>query len=92
MGASLLRDPIAGFDLFLRPHLAGNRFTALSETDIRPFLGISDVQLWPLTVMGILSVAGGALESLPSIFYQRVWNLLSDPTTGLDPAPTETPV
>jgi phosphatidylserine/phosphatidylglycerophosphate/cardiolipin synthase-like enzyme len=92
MSASLLRDPIAGFDLFLRPHLAGNRFTALSETDIRPFLGISDVQLWPLTVMGILSVAGGALESLPSIFYQRVWNLLSDPTTGLDPAPTETPV
>ena len=92
MGASLLRDPIAGFDLFLRPHFAGNRFTPLSATDIRPFLGISDVQLWPLTVMGMLSVAGGALQSLPSMFYQRIWNLLSDPTTGLDPAPRETPV
>jgi phosphatidylserine/phosphatidylglycerophosphate/cardiolipin synthase-like enzyme len=89
MGRSLLRDPIAAFDLFLRPHLAGNRFTPYSATVIRPYLGITDLELWPVSVTGLLAAA---LQSLPSDFFRRIWNLLSDPTTGLDPAPTETPV
>lgn len=92
MGGALLRDPIAGFDLFLRPHLAGNRFTPYTATDIRPYLGITDVELLPITVMGLLSVLGSAVTSAPMVFFQRVWNLLSDPTTRLDPAPTETPL
>jgi len=92
MGSALLRDPIAGFDLFLRPHLTGNRFTPYTATDIRSFLGINDADLLPFAVMGLLAVLGDVVASAPTIFFKRIWNLISDPTTGLDPAPTETPL
>ncbi|HTN86512.1 MAG TPA: hypothetical protein VL242_22585, partial [Sorangium sp.] len=50
-------------------------------------------QLWPMTLIGALALL---LEGVPagflSFFHRTAWNLVIDPTTGTDPAPTEGPV
>jgi phosphatidylserine/phosphatidylglycerophosphate/cardiolipin synthase-like enzyme len=88
MGASLLRDPIAAFDRFFYPRLAGNRYAPITATDIQPFLGISNASLAPLAVAALVAQM---LSVTPSVFFRRVWNLVIDPTTTLDPAPSEGP-
>jgi len=89
MGASLLRDPIASFERFFHPRLAGNRFTPLGAGDIQPDFGVADAQIFPLALAGLAASLVGAA---PSVFLRRAWNLAVDPTTGTDPAPTEGPV
>jgi phosphatidylserine/phosphatidylglycerophosphate/cardiolipin synthase-like enzyme len=87
LGRALLRDPLAGFDLFLRPRLLGNRYTPLSATDPLPFMAISDLQLYPLSLFDAL----GLLTALPAgavlALHERAWNLGGDPTSDLELEP-----
>ncbi|MGK3982568.1 phospholipase D-like domain-containing protein [Sorangium sp. So ce136] len=92
-GGALLGDAIAGFELFRRPHLGGSRFAPLESTDVRPFLSLPDTQLWPTTLLGALALLLGSVPAgFLSFFHRTAWNLVIDPTTGTDPAPTEGPV
>jgi hypothetical protein len=94
MGPTLLHDPVAGFDLFFRPHFAGNRFTPFAATNIRPLVPV-EVSIDPTAIATfstilqfLLALGGGAVQ----LFHERLWNLLSDPTTALDPNPQAGPV
>jgi phosphatidylserine/phosphatidylglycerophosphate/cardiolipin synthase-like enzyme len=89
MGSSLLRDPIAALDRFYYPQLAGNRFAPITASDIKPMFGIGDASLWPLAIAGLVAQMVGAA---PAVFFRRVWNLVIEPTTGLDLDAKEGPV
>lgn len=85
MGQALLHDPIAGFDLFLRSHYEGNRFTPFDALYLKPYLNmpIGD------SLMRLLLSAAGIkwVDSLIS----TIWNDFSDPTSFNDPQPGEGP-
>jgi hypothetical protein len=85
MGAALLGDPIAAFELFRRSFYEGNRFTPFSALDLKPYLSVPTgdglvVQLLSATAIG------WADTLLPTI-----WNSVVDPTSFEDPDPTPGP-
>jgi phosphatidylserine/phosphatidylglycerophosphate/cardiolipin synthase-like enzyme len=91
MGAALLADPIAGFELFRRSRYQGNRFVPLTELAL------------PTPTLGDLPALADALPDWAKQFLQfgvqialeaesdNIFNTLSDPTTLIDPNPTPGP-
>jgi phosphatidylserine/phosphatidylglycerophosphate/cardiolipin synthase-like enzyme len=91
MGAALLYDPNAAFELFRRSRYQGNRFTQLSELAV------------PTPTLSTLPDATDALPSWAKQFLQfgveitleaesnNFFNTLSDPTTPIDPDPKPGP-
>jgi phosphatidylserine/phosphatidylglycerophosphate/cardiolipin synthase-like enzyme len=91
MGAPLLADPIAGFELFRRSRYQGNRFVPLTELAL------------PTPTLGDLPTLTDALPDWAKQFLQfgvqitleaesdNIFNTLSDPTTLIDPHPTPGP-
>lgn len=91
MGAALLGDPIAAFELFRRSHYTGNRFTPFREFYVpRISLTLPDMakKILPdflaLIVQGVLDTTFNTLRS-------PVWNTLVDATSGVDPNPVAGP-
>ena len=91
MGASLLADPIAGFEFFRRSRYEGNRFTQLSELSL-PTPTLSDlpdiVKAIPDWVKNLLQFS---LETTLEAFSDDIFNTLSDPTTTLEDNPQPGP-
>jgi phosphatidylserine/phosphatidylglycerophosphate/cardiolipin synthase-like enzyme len=88
LGPTLLRDPIAAFELFRRTISGGNRFAPFSALDISPYLSLSlGDTLATLALVNTPLVWGATL--VPTI-----WNDIVDPTTflesDLDPTPGPT--
>ena len=91
MGAALLSDPIAGFELFRRSHYQGNRFTPLTELAVpTPTLsnlpGLTDVL--PDWAKQFLQFG---VEITLEAESDNIFNTLSDPTTLIDPHPIPGP-
>jgi phosphatidylserine/phosphatidylglycerophosphate/cardiolipin synthase-like enzyme len=91
MGEALLGDPIAAFELFRRSRYEGNRFTPFRE-----FLVPHAATQLPKMLEGIVGQpAYILLESLVQAFLfanrSKIYNAVSDPTTGLDPSPEPGP-
>ena len=91
MGSILLRDPLAAFELFARSPWSGNRFNDIGELvsgdSVFDNIGLGDG-------LGGLLLQASLLTTLniePGMF-QELWNLYSDPTSSLDPAPHTGPV
>jgi phosphatidylserine/phosphatidylglycerophosphate/cardiolipin synthase-like enzyme len=91
MGAALLADPIAGFELFRRSRYQGNRFTTLSELAV-PTPTLSDL---PALTDVLPDWAKQFLQFGVEITLEaessNIFNTLSDPTTLIDPNPTPGP-
>ena len=91
MGEALLGDPIAAYELFRRSRYQGNRFTPFRE-----FLVPHAATHLPKMLEGIVTkpVFIG-LELLVQAFLlanrTKIFNAVSDPTTGLDPSPEPGP-
>jgi len=87
MGRALLADPVAAFELFRRPVVAGNRLSGFDALGVRPELGFpSEKGMWLklLTAWGL-----GVNEAL---LLPYLWNGFVDPTTATDPDPEPGPV
>jgi phosphatidylserine/phosphatidylglycerophosphate/cardiolipin synthase-like enzyme len=91
MGASLLADPIAGFELFRRSRYQGNRFVSLDELKV-PTPTLADL---PALLDAIPTWARQILQVTLQVALEAqsadIFNTLSDPTTGIDPAPRPGP-
>ena len=95
MGAPLLEDPIAGFELFRRSFYEGNRFTQFDALDVQAQFG----SVLTTDKLGILFAAIGVPAILPDDDLRTLWNDASDPTSFSDlthssgpiPAPEEGP-
>jgi len=86
MGRALLADPVAAFELFRRPVVAGNRLSGFDALGVRPELGFpSEKGMWLklLTAWGL-----GVNEAL---LLPYLWNGFVDPTTATDPDPEPGP-
>ena len=85
MGAALLADPVAAFDLARRSTYSGNRlstFDALGARTDLAFLGEKLVWAETLVTLGLAP----ADDVVP-----YVWNTFIEPTTAADPAPVPGP-
>jgi len=91
MGAALLSDPMAGFELFRRSHYQGNRFTPLTELAL-PTPTLNDLpalmDILPQWVKQLLQLG---VQVTLEVFSKDIFNTLSDPTTGIDPDPLPGP-
>jgi phosphatidylserine/phosphatidylglycerophosphate/cardiolipin synthase-like enzyme len=86
MGRSLLADPVAAFELFRRPVVAGNRLSGFDALGIKPELGFpSDKAAW----MKLFAAWGLAVNE--ALLMPYLWNGFIDPTTATDPDPEEGP-
>lgn len=86
MGRTLLADPVAAFELFRRPVVAGNRLSGFDALGIRPELGFpSDKGMW----LKLLAAWGLSLNE--ALLMPYLWNGFIDPTTATDPDPEEGP-
>jgi phosphatidylserine/phosphatidylglycerophosphate/cardiolipin synthase-like enzyme len=92
MGGALLRDPIAAFDLFLRPRFAGNRFTPLTASEAKSLLSLTDQQIWPLSAAEVISILAALGPVAATAFFREIWNYVVDPPSETDPAPVPGPV
>jgi phosphatidylserine/phosphatidylglycerophosphate/cardiolipin synthase-like enzyme len=86
MGAALLSDPVAAFDLFRRPTQIGNRLSSFAAIGIKPEVDLFDGEdaIWEkmLEAFGIRIVEG---------VMPFVWNSIADPTSAIDPNQTAGP-
>lgn len=87
MGAALLQDPIAGFELFRRHFLGGNRFVPLSMFDFNddPDLRFSINSNLLVNALSNLGMGWLVTER------DKLYNTITDPTTFDDPQPTPGP-
>lgn len=86
MGRALLADPIAAFELFRRPVVAGNRLSGFDALGITPELGFpSEKSMW----LKLLVAWGLSLNE--ALLMPYLWNGFIDPTTATDPDPEEGP-
>lgn len=85
MGASLLGDPIAAFELFRRSRYEGNRFTPFIALDLKQYLGFPTGDGLVIQLLSA-SAIGWADTLIPTL-----WNDASDPTSYTDPDPTPGP-
>ena len=88
MGAALLADPIAGFELFRRSSYQGNRFVPLDQLKV------------PTPLLGDLSIPGPdwvgnllkfTIQNVLELESDDIFNTLSDPTSAIDPDPRPGP-
>lgn len=93
MGRSLLADPIAAFELFRRSRYEGNRFAQHRE-----FLAprgdldaLDDFELFAVLPESVRVTLIATMNAITATQIRNIWNTLVDPTTGLDPNPTEGP-
>lgn len=88
MGAVLLEDPVAGFELFRRSARLGNRFTPLSATDPRSQITISSPLHIVLIEMVWLLLGNPPLQpqDVDEVFG-RLWDMAVDATSRTDPDP-----
>jgi len=91
MGAALLADPIAGFELFRRSHYQGNRFVPLSELKVPTPTLASLPQLFEIIPTWARQLLQYAVQNVLELESDDIFNTLSDPTTGIDPAPEPGP-
>jgi phosphatidylserine/phosphatidylglycerophosphate/cardiolipin synthase-like enzyme len=87
LGATLFRDPIAGFELFKRSRYQGNRVIPLNELAV-PVPTLNDlpelIEQLPAAVSNFIQLTlQVALEPLG----ERIFNTVSDPTTTLENQP-----
>jgi hypothetical protein len=91
MGEALLGDPIGAFELFRRSRYQGNRFTPFREfmlphaaTHLPEMLGA--ILPTPVTI-AIEAAISGVLQADRT----KIYNTISDPTTGVEPNPRPGP-
>lgn len=87
MGAALLQDPIAAFELFRRHFFGGSRFMPLSMFDLNDD---ADLQFAVSTNMLENVLVGLGMGWFHSV-RDKVYNDFTDPTTIDDPQPTPGP-
>jgi len=92
MGAVLLEDSVAGFELFRRAHNLGNRFTPLHATNPRSQFTFSEETILPFSIVGAIGTLLGNVPFGAELFYRRLWNIVLDATSRTDETPTEGPV
>jgi phosphatidylserine/phosphatidylglycerophosphate/cardiolipin synthase-like enzyme len=90
MGATLLADPVAAFDLFWRSHLLGNRFIPISSLDLKLSLG-AQLDIVPMSFFTLLAALADVGTLTANGIYQRIWNLGIEPSSATDPAPLQFP-
>lgn len=90
MGATLLADPVAAFDLFHRSHLLGNRFIPIASLDLKLSLGAS-FDIVPMSFFSLLGSLLGLGTVAANVIYQRIWNLGIEPSSATDPNPVKFP-
>ncbi|MCP4002255.1 MAG: hypothetical protein GY727_15200 [Gammaproteobacteria bacterium] len=94
MGMTLLRDPIAAFDLFFRSRYGGNRFVPMEDLDFSGLFGISPtdnpILSAALVKLGFIGPTATALEFIVGL--KKIWHSIIDPTTGDDPSPSSGPI
>jgi phosphatidylserine/phosphatidylglycerophosphate/cardiolipin synthase-like enzyme len=91
MGAALLADPIAGFELFKRSRYQGNRFVPLSELALpTPTLGELP-ELFDILPEWAKQFLQFGMQLTLEVESSDIFNTLSDPTTLIDPNPTPGP-
>ena len=89
---SVLGDATSAFDLFLRSRFI-TRAIPYAAIDIRPEVGITDIDLVPGSLLQILKAQAGLVG--PPVLEQMIdelWNMLIDPTSFVDPNPQSGPV
>jgi phosphatidylserine/phosphatidylglycerophosphate/cardiolipin synthase-like enzyme len=87
MGAALLQDPIAAFELFRRHFMAGNRFVPLTLFDFNDDPDLKFSINSNLLVNALSNLGMGWLVTQRS----KLYNTITDPTTFDDPQPTPGP-
>jgi hypothetical protein len=88
MGAALLEDPIAGFELFRRSARMGNRFTPLSATDPKSQFTITNtVQVALAELVWMLLGNPPFLPGQVDDILGRLWDIGVDATSRTDPDP-----
>lgn len=87
MGASLLQDPIAAFELFRRHFYGGNRFVPLSMFDMNDD---ADLKFSINSNLLINTLVNAGMTWLITS-REKIYNSLVDPTTVDDPQPTPGP-
>jgi phosphatidylserine/phosphatidylglycerophosphate/cardiolipin synthase-like enzyme len=93
MGRSLLADPVEAFELFRRTFYEGNR-----HINYRLFLAprgdlqaLNDAELMQLLPDAVRVTLIASANSFVATEIHNIWNTLFDPTTRIDPNPTEGP-
>jgi phosphatidylserine/phosphatidylglycerophosphate/cardiolipin synthase-like enzyme len=89
---SVLSDATSAFDLFLRSRFI-TRAIPYSAIDIRPEVGVTDIDLVPGSLLQILKLHAGLVG--PPVVEQmldEIWNMAIDPTSFVDPNPQPGPV
>lgn len=87
MGASLLQDPIAAFELFRRNFYGGNRFVPFSLFDFNDDPELKFSISSNLLANALMNFGMGWFVT----HREQLFNTLSDPTTIDDPQPTPGP-
>jgi hypothetical protein len=87
MGAALLQDPIAAFELFRRHFYGGNRFVPLSLFDLNDDADLQFSINSNLLMNALANIGMGWLTSE----REKLYNSFVDPTTIDDPQPTPGP-
>jgi hypothetical protein len=85
MGRALLADPVAAFELFRRPTIAGNRLSTFGALGITPELGFPGESATWLKLVALLGLT--VAEDL----VPYIWNVFADPPTTTDPDPAVGP-
>lgn len=85
MGRALLADPIAAFELFRRPTIAGNRVSTFGALGIKPELGFPGESATWVKLFALLGL------TIAEDLVPYVWNVFADPTTTTDPNPAVGP-
>jgi phosphatidylserine/phosphatidylglycerophosphate/cardiolipin synthase-like enzyme len=81
MGAAVLRDPLAAFELFRRSQYLGNRYTQFDALDISLILGVPDGTSPALAVLEWVGLT--AIEQIGAALWDKVF----DPTSFVDRTP-----
>ncbi len=87
MGAALLQDPIAAFELFRRHFYGGNRFVPLSLFDLNDDADLQFSINSNLLMNALVNIGMGWFTSV----REKIYNSFVDPTTIDDPQPTPGP-
>lgn len=87
MGATLLQDPIAAFELFRRHFYGGNRFVPLSLFDLNDDADLQFSINSNLLMNALVNIGMGWFTSV----REKIYNSFVDPTTIDDPQPTPGP-
>jgi hypothetical protein len=91
MGAALLADPIAGFELFRRSRYQGNRFTPLGELEV-PAPSINDLpEFFDALPDAVKQFIQFGLQTTWEAVSGIIFNTIADPTTNAETNPRPGP-